>query len=236
MYLSFSDFYNKFSGDRKNDLEVSLSQKIFSSWEDINFQNLILNANSDLEIFWKINQSSNLKITQKNGSKLKIICLTEPNSKIDFDLEIDCLESNTETEIYFLGKFLTHEAIFNYTISFNHLATNQKSKLMMRNVLAKGATVKAFGNIKISPEGKQTDTHLEIKNLMLDDLSTILSQPNLRIQTDEVKATHGLANFGLENEQSFFLKTRGFSNNQIEDILVQAFCKTILDQVPLICL
>jgi Fe-S cluster assembly protein SufD len=71
---------------------------------------------------------------------------------------------------------------------------------------------------------------------MLDDLSTILSQPNLRIQTDEVKATHGLANFGLENEQSFFLKTRGFSNNQIEDILVQAFCKTILDQVPLICL
>lgn len=236
MYLSFSDFYNKFLDNQKKDLEVSLSQKIFTSGEDLSFNNLILNTNSDLEIFWKIGDSNNLKITQKSGSKLKIICLTEPNSKIDFNLEIDCLEQNTETEIYFLGKFLNKESIFNYTISLNHLQVNQKSKLMMRNVLAKGASVKAFGNIKISPAGKQTDTNLEIKNLLLDDSSTIISQPNLWIQTDEVKATHGLANFGLENEQSFFLKTRGFSDNQIENILVQAFCKPVLDQIPLICL
>lgn len=237
MYLSFTDFHRRFFDQKISKLSLSGEQKIFSSWDVVtseNFQELVLNDNSDLELYWKINSQNKLKITQKSYSNLKIICLADSGNNFDLDLQIDCIEPNTKTEIYFLGSFSGQ--ICTSLLSLNHHTQNQKSTVVIRNILEQKSNIKTFANITIGPKSNLAETKMEIKNLILDDTSTILSQPNMRIQNKNVKASHGLADYGLENSQRLFLQARGLSDKQVQTMVKKAFSKVILDQISLICL
>jgi Fe-S cluster assembly scaffold protein SufB len=216
---------------------VSGEQKIFSSWGDVtseNFQELVLNDNSNLELYWKINSQNKLKITQKSSSTLKIICLLDSENNFDFDLQIECVEPNTKTEIYFLGKFSGQICTSN--LALNHHTENQKSVVIIRNILEQKSNIKTFANIIIGPKSNLTETKMEIKNLILDDTSTILSQPNMRIKNKNVKASHGLADYGLESRQRLFLQARGLNDKQVKAMMIKAFGRVILDHISLVCL
>ena len=53
----------------------------------------------------------------------------------------------------------------------------------------------------------------------------------LEIFADDVKASHGATVGQLDEEQLFYMKTRGFGDAAAKHLLVYSYCKEVLDKV-----
>jgi Fe-S cluster assembly protein SufD len=89
------------------------------------------------------------------------------------------------------------------------------------------------GKIFVHEKAQKTQAYQRNNHLILSEHAFAYSKPNLEIFADDVKASHG-ATFGkLNEEELFYLKSRGLSHKQASGLLISGFIKEITDQIPL---
>jgi Fe-S cluster assembly protein SufD len=89
-----------------------------------------------------------------------------------------------------------------------------------------------IGDVLIRPEATGTDTYEYNRNLVLTDKARADSVPNLEILTGEiVGAGHASANGKLEEEQLFYLMTRGIPEVEARRLVVRGFFGELVDKV-----
>ena len=67
---------------------------------------------------------------------------------------------------------------------------------------------------------------------MLSDKAEIDTKPQLEVQADDVKAAHGATIGQLNDDEMFYLQTRGIDKNSARKILSKAFALEVLDTYP----
>lgn len=87
------------------------------------------------------------------------------------------------------------------------------------------------GLIHVFPDAQQTAAHQTNRNLLLSDDAMAASIPRLEIYADDVKCSHGSTTGQLDEEQIFFLRSRGFDPAAARTMLTQAFAGEIVDGV-----
>jgi Fe-S cluster assembly protein SufD len=68
---------------------------------------------------------------------------------------------------------------------------------------------------------------------MLSTEARNYSVPQLEINANDVRCSHGSTTGPVDAEQLFFLKSRGIREEQAEKMLVTAFLEDVLTRVPL---
>lgn len=84
------------------------------------------------------------------------------------------------------------------------------------------------GNVKVERLAQRTDAQQLSRNLLLVPKATVNVKPNLQIIADDVKCTHGCAVSDLEEEQLFYLQSRGISPAEARDMLVFSFGQEVV--------
>jgi Fe-S cluster assembly protein SufD len=69
---------------------------------------------------------------------------------------------------------------------------------------------------------------------MLSDEGHADCKPNLMIFADDVKCAHGATVGQLEEEQLFYLQTRGLSESVSREILTQSFARSVIQDIPFV--
>lgn len=106
-------------------------------------------------------------------------------------------------------------------------STQQISK-----VLLAGRARSAFtGQIKIRPHAQKADSQQLSKSLLLSDQAESNSRPQLMIEADDVKASHGATVGHVSDEEIFYLRSRGLSHAQAMRLLSFAFLSELLEPV-----
>ncbi|HUZ18068.1 MAG TPA: Fe-S cluster assembly protein SufD [Spirochaetia bacterium] len=111
-----------------------------------------------------------------------------------------------------------------------HEAPNANSRTFYKGAVRQKARTIYRGLIEVSPNGAQTDAYLTNKNLVLNDGACSDSIPMLKINTNDVKCSHGSTTGKLDDLQLFYLMTRGFSRSQAERVLITAFFDDVILQ------
>lgn len=102
----------------------------------------------------------------------------------------------------------------------DHKVVGTKGRITVKAVAGKDAHVKVFGMIKIRKEAQETDDYLELRVLTLDKSSRAIAEPELEIEANNVKASHGASVGPVDKEQLLYLKSRGLSEeNAIEQVV-----------------
>jgi Fe-S cluster assembly protein SufD len=102
----------------------------------------------------------------------------------------------------------------------DHGVANTNGRITVKAVAGKDAHVKVFGMIKIRKAAQQTDDYLELRVLTLDPSSRAVAEPELEIEANNVKASHGASVGPVDKEQLLYLKSRGLSEEQaVEEIV-----------------
>ena len=104
-----------------------------------------------------------------------------------------------------------------------HKAGKTKCRVDVKGVVRGGARVKIKGLVKIAEGAKQSDSFLSMKLLLLDDKSMAVAEPELEILNNEVKASHSASVGRIDEEQLFYLETRGISRNEAENLIIKGF-------------
>ncbi|QDZ19812.1 iron-sulfur cluster assembly protein [Chloropicon primus] len=83
------------------------------------------------------------------------------------------------------------------------------------------------GKVDIERYAQETDAAQIARGLLLTKRATINARPNLRIQADNVVASHGCTIADLEEEQLFYLASRGLDERTARSVLTGSFIREI---------
>ncbi len=109
------------------------------------------------------------------------------------------------------------------SIHVAHLSPGAISQQSIRSVLGGNAKAAFRGKIFVAKGASQTRSYQRHKNLLLSDQAIAESQPELEILNDDVKASHGATAGALDEEQLFYLQSRGISAKSAKALLIQGF-------------
>lgn len=88
------------------------------------------------------------------------------------------------------------------------------------------------GIIYVGSGAMKTDARQENRNLLLGPSAVVHAKPHLEIDADDVSCSHGATVGQLDQEQVFYLRSRGISESQAKQVLTWAFAKEIVDRCP----
>ncbi len=108
-------------------------------------------------------------------------------------------------------------------------ATNQLHKC----IIGDRAHTVFNGKVFVTKEAQLTDATQLNRNLMLSPKARVDTKPELQITADNVKCAHGATVSQLEAEEIFYLRSRGLSQDDANQLLIDAFAKEIIDRLPL---
>jgi Fe-S cluster assembly protein SufD len=88
------------------------------------------------------------------------------------------------------------------------------------------------GKISVPKLAQLTNAAQLSRNLLLSPKSRIDTKPQLEIVADNVKCAHGATVSQLEDDEVFYLQSRGINQDDARKLLVNAFAHEVIDQIP----
>jgi Fe-S cluster assembly protein SufD len=113
----------------------------------------------------------------------------------------------------------------------NHNVPGCQTNELYKGLLDGEARAVFDGLIKVARDAQQTAAFQTNRNLVLSDDTIAYSIPRLEIYADDVKCSHGSTTGQLDDEQLFFLRTRGFDPVTARIMLANAFASEVIEGV-----
>ena len=88
------------------------------------------------------------------------------------------------------------------------------------------------GKIRIAPDAQETEGRQLHKAILLSDNAEVDVKPELEIYADNVKCSHGAACGELDQEQLFYMRSRGIGEDEARRILIDAYLDDVIGRVP----
>lgn len=122
-------------------------------------------------------------------------------------------------------------ATIDTTTDVEHLAPCTYSEQLVKGVVGGEAKGVFQGKIHIAPNAVKTEGRQLHKALLLSDTAEIDAKPELEIFADDVKCSHGAASGELDEEQLFYMQSRGIGRKEAEQILIEAYLEELISKV-----
>ena len=128
--------------------------------------------------------------------------------------------------VYLSGSNQHHDL----TTAIYHDVPNCTSKQIVRGVLGGKSTGVFQGKVRVAPGAQKTDGQQMSRAILLSDKASANAKPELEIYADDVICAHGATVGELDDDQLFYLKSRGISLEKAREILINAFLEDIIVQ------
>ncbi len=151
------------------------------------------------------------------------------------------LQTRNETEVLFDGPGAScdleglalmdgNSQIFQH-LFVRHQVPSCTSRQVFRNILA-GSSVAEFDSlVHVARGADKSDSGQLDRNLLLSDKARAYSRPQLKIDADDVKASHGAATGKIEKDEFFYLLSRGLSKQTARFLLTYGFAEEVLERM-----
>ena len=139
--------------------------------------------------------------------------------------------TQVETNLYGLALVAgTQLADTHSNIQYNHPHC-QSDQLYKAIATDKGRSVFS-GRVGVPKLAQQTSAAQLNRNLLLSNKARVDTKPQLEIIADDVKCSHGATVSQLEDDQVFYLQSRGIDRDSAQHLLIEAFAAEILLKLP----
>jgi Fe-S cluster assembly protein SufD len=116
-------------------------------------------------------------------------------------------------------------------IRHNHPACLSEENF--RGLLHGAGKVVFDGRILVAEGAHKTEAHLTNNNLMLTRSAEVNTKPQLEIYNDDVKCSHGTTVGEIDEQQIFYLRSRGIDETRARTLLSLGFVAEIVQQIEL---
>ena len=113
----------------------------------------------------------------------------------------------------------------------DHLVPNCTSHQTYRGVLNDHSRAVFNGKVFVRENAHGTDAQQSNKNLLLSNNARVDTKPQLEIFNDDVKCSHGATVGQLEEDELFYLLTRGLPENLARNLLTYGFAEQVINKI-----
>jgi len=128
-------------------------------------------------------------------------------------------KSDLESRVFF---YQAGADALDVTDNYIFSAADSRGRFSVVGLLGGRASARYYSDIIIEPAAQGTDSRIDMKLYLLDKAARGVILPGLKINANEVKAGHGASTFQLSPEDLFYLQTRGLSEAQAKELLINS--------------
>jgi Fe-S cluster assembly protein SufD len=241
------------NGDQNESILTSLVINAEPSSES-SFLEIFLNENEEkVQSFTltKINCEANAKLSH---TKAVLAHLSHTHiGKVKADLARDALlysltfcaagsvnRNNLEVNINGVGAHATVNGLYTARgeqhqdnfIHIHHRAAHTTSEQIFKGIMDDNSRGAFTGKVVIHRDAQQVDATQLNKNLLLSNKAHVDTRPQIEVYADDVKCGHGATVGQINQEEVFYLESRGIQKLKAQKILCHAFGQEVLDSCP----
>lgn len=136
--------------------------------------------------------------------------------------------SSQQVALYFADSNQMHD----FRTLQDHAAPRTQSNLLFKGAVKDNAKSVYTGLIHIRENATKSEAFQTNRNLTLSSGAWAESVPNLEIETNDVKCSHASTVGPIDDEQKFYLESRGIKPEIAERLVVLGFFGEVLDKLP----
>ena len=123
--------------------------------------------------------------------------------------------------------FGNNDQSFDVTSNLIHYGPNTRGRVLSKSVMKDKSKSLFKGMIKIDKNGKSAESFLAGHAILLDKGAKSDTIPGLEIETNEVRATHSASVAQIDENQIFYLMSRGLNNEEAKREIVSGFLEPL---------
>ncbi len=221
--------------EKSKDVQLTIADNlvvdllIINSFESQNL-NLIVEPYTQLKLQFSLlsgNKNINIQATLKEEVKVEAALADFTPGKGKIYIQFDLVGRGSYLD-WHTAALATLDDDKSYSVNFNH--TNFDTYAMMSNygVTENKSKLRFSGIGHIVQGAKNSKTHQEAKIMVFDPDCFGRADPILRIDENEVEASHAATVGKLNEEHLFYLTSRGLSQNEAKRLITLGYLKPII--------
>lgn len=135
------------------------------------------------------------------------------------DLVINSLMLPVEKEVCDSRTWLEHNKGYCQSRQLHKTITRDKARAVFN------------GKITVAKHALKSDGQMNNNNLLLGRLAEVDTKPQLEIYADDVKCSHGATIGRIDDEQMFYLRARGISEESAQRMIIYAFAAELTEAI-----
>jgi Fe-S cluster assembly protein SufD len=197
---------------------------------------VFVGANANFEYYTLQNQHNNTTslnsvfIHQERDSKATTLYSSLHGGLIRNNLKFILDGENAEANLFGMAFIDRKQHVDNFT-QVIHAKPHCLSNQVYKNVLDDDSTGAFSGRIHVVRDAQKTNAFQRNNNLLLTDKATMQTKPQLIIDADDVKCSHGATVGQIDEEALFYLRTRGIEENKARLMMMNAFAHEVVQRI-----
>ena len=128
--------------------------------------------------------------------------------------------------------FGTGNQRFDAVSNITHIGQNTSGHAISKGVVKDKATLVFKGMIRIEKSAKNSRAYLAEHAMILSKEARADAIPGLEIETNDVKATHSASVAQMNDEELFYLMSRGLSEDDAKKLIIIGFFEPLVERIP----
>ena len=164
------------------------------------------------------------------GQKTDLVLLVYPGVSCDIKLDVILAGEGAEATIY--GAYICGDSErVKIAVDMHHEVPHCNSRQLFKGIAGGTSKVDFYGKIIVAKDAQRTEAYQENHNLLLSDGAKVDTKPQLEIYADDVKCSHGATIGRLNEEEQFYMRSRGISLEDAKVLQMISFIAPVLDNI-----
>lgn len=172
---------------------------------------------------------SNIEVGADATLDLTVIVLPGVSARIPLTIDL----TGAHSEVRLSGIYLCsgHDDV-TFDITMHHRTGDCRSQQTFNGLASGEAKCGFFGKIVIAPDAQRTEAFQENHNILLSDTARVNTKPRLEIYADDVKCSHGATVGKLNEDEQFYMRSRGIPEEEAKVLQMISFVAPVLENIP----
>ena len=163
------------------------------------------------------------------GAKLELEYVVLPGESRDIDVSVDLMGPGAELSLKALYLCKADEKV-NFRILVHHRAPGCRSTQLVNGIAGGNSSVTFHGTIVVAPDAQKTEAFQENHNILFSESAKVETRPQLEIYADDVKCSHGATVGRLNEDELFYMRSRGIPRKEAESLQMISFLTPVIPE------
>ena len=170
-------------------------------------------------------------IEVQSGQRKDMVLLMFPGVSCDIRLDVRLTGEGAEANVY--GAYVCGgEEKVKIAVDMHHDMPHCNSRQLFKGIAGGVSKVDFYGKIIVAQDAQRTEAYQENHNILLTDGAKVDTKPQLEIYADDVKCSHGATIGRLNEEEQFYMRSRGISLEDAKVLQMISFVAPVLENIP----
>ena len=183
---------------------------------------IIINQESDGQLLQNL-------VVERDVSET-VLVVVMPGVSVDLKFDVELVGEGAEANLY--GAYIcAGQEKVKIAVDMHHKVPHCNSRQLFKGIAGGTSRVDFYGKIIVAQDAQRTEAYQENHNILLTDGAKVDTKPQLEIYADDVKCSHGATIGRLNEEEQFYMRSRGITLEDAKVLQMISFIAPVLEKI-----